>query len=194
MRQLQCMNLLSHLFAYFPFPHKAMVVLHVPRGYHRPHAFPDSCGLSLAQHISHFSCTTGFSVQGAVSCISPCEWAQRHCFHLTHHSSWQIVLDCFHTSLLIKQNIQQGRHCTALPLVVLGVLQRISELVNQSVSLQWWVTSHCCATSTTWNETVKTNYKTGPNLTRKLHIYLSNNILKMSWSDFFVLLLALVSV
>lgn len=123
-----------------------------------------------------------------------CEWAQRHCFHLTHHSSWQIVLDCFLTSLLIKQNIQQGRHCTALPLVVLGVLQRISELVSQSISLQWWLTSHCWATSTTWNETVKTNYKTGPNLTRKLHIYLGNNILKMSWSEFFVLLLALVSV
>lgn len=123
-----------------------------------------------------------------------CEWAQRHCFHLIHYSSWQIVLDCFHSSLLIKQNIQQSRHCTALPLVVLVVLQRILVLISHGITLQWWLTSQCFATSTTWNETVKTNYKTGPNLTRKLHIYLGNNILKMSWSDFFVLLFALVSV
>lgn len=70
-RQLYWMYLLSHLFACFLFPHKAMVVLHVSYRYHRPHAFPDSCGLSLAQQVSHFSCTTGFSARGTVNCIFP---------------------------------------------------------------------------------------------------------------------------
>lgn len=70
-RQLYWMYLLSHLVVYFLFPHKAMVVLHVSYRYHRPHAFPNSCGLSLAQQVSHFSCTTGFSAWGTVNCIFP---------------------------------------------------------------------------------------------------------------------------
>lgn len=193
-RQLYWMYLLSHL-CLFPFS---------PQSHG---CSPCFLSLSQASCLPRFlwsvTCSTGFPFFLHNWFFSPrscelhfplCESAQRHCFHLTHYSSWQVVLDFFHTSLLIKQNIEQGRRCTALPFVVLGVLRRISDLVSQSISLQWWLTSHRFATSTTWNETVKTNYKTGPNLTRKLHIYSGSGILKMSWSDFCVVPLALVSV
>lgn len=57
------------LFPFFLRSH--LVTLHVSHHYHRPHAFSNSHGLSLAQQVSHFSYTTGFSAQGAVDCIFP---------------------------------------------------------------------------------------------------------------------------
>lgn len=65
------MYLLSHIYL-FPFSLQShLVALHVSHRYHRPHAFPDSHGLSLTQQVSDFSYTTGFSARRTVDCIFP---------------------------------------------------------------------------------------------------------------------------
>lgn len=58
----------------FPFGGKETflwLLCHVSHRYHRPHACPDSHGLSLTQQVSQFSYRTGFSAQGTVVCIFP---------------------------------------------------------------------------------------------------------------------------
>lgn len=65
------MHLLSHLYL-FPFSLQShLVAPHVSHRYHRPHAFPDSHGLSHTQQVSDFSYTTGFSARRTVDCIFP---------------------------------------------------------------------------------------------------------------------------